>query len=131
MRQWQVGTVPRIWRSSMLHARSFSYRSLVAAGLLSLLGMVLAASPSYAVPEPPTNGKITIDFTATVTDVSDRQNQVPGVHVGDIITDNYSYNLATPDSKQLAEHDDYSDTGTSNNKLSIRIKLNLGQVTIQ
>jgi hypothetical protein len=115
----------------MLHARSFSYRSLVAAGLLSLLGMLLAASPSYAVPEPPTNGKITIDFTATVTDVSDRQNQVPGVHVGDVITGKYSYNLATPDSNQLAEVGDYVYTGTSKNKLGFGISVNLGQFTAQ
>ena len=115
----------------MPHTRSFSYRSIVAAGLLSLLGTLLAASPAYAAPEPPTKGKITIDFTATVTDVSDRQNQVPGVHVGDVIAGKYSYNLATPDSNESAEVGDYSYTGTSKNKLGFGISVNLGQFTAQ
>jgi hypothetical protein len=103
----------------------------VAAGLLSLLGTLLAASPAYAAPEPPTKGKITIDFTATVTDVSDRRNQVPGVHVGDVITGKYSYNLATPDSNELAEVGDYSYTETGKNKLGFGISVNLGQFTAQ
>jgi hypothetical protein len=42
----------------MPHARSFSYRSLVAAGLLSLLGAPLAASPAYAAPKPPPTATI-------------------------------------------------------------------------